>query len=259
MNRIVDLSIALADEPMVPAHHRPSIAYTGHHDSWKEFNRYYPDVTREDMLDGEAWATEKLTLLSHSGTHMDAPWHYHSTTNHRSTPGGERAWTIDEIPLDWLLRPGVKLDFSTVAPGHVVSRVEMQAAVARAGHVLQPLDIVLVNTAAGRRHGQDDYWEVGCGIGAEATIWLAEQGVKVVGTDAFSWDAPFHHTASRYRETGDARLIWEGHKAGREMAYCQMEKLTNLEDLPSTGFTVACFPIKIKAASAGWVRAVAIL
>jgi kynurenine formamidase len=38
-----------------------------------------------------------------------------------------------------------------------------------------------------------------------------------------------------------------------------MEKLHNLDQLPASGFTVACFPVKIKAASAGWVRAVAML
>jgi kynurenine formamidase len=96
-------------------------------------------------------------------------------------------------------------------------------------------------------------------MGREATLWLAERGVRVVGTDAFGWDAPFSHTAKRYQETGDASIIWEGHKAGREIGYCQMEKLHNLELLPATGFTVACFPVKIKGASAGWTRAVAII
>jgi kynurenine formamidase len=38
-----------------------------------------------------------------------------------------------------------------------------------------------------------------------------------------------------------------------------MEKLANLDKLPPYGFKVACFPVKIEAASAGWTRAVAIL
>ncbi len=84
-------------------------------------------------------------------------------------------------------------------------------------------------------------------------------GVRVVGTDAWSWDAPFVHTAERFRTTGDASLIWEGHKAGMDAAYCQIEKVHNLEVLPATGFTVACFPAKVKGGSAGWTRAVAIL
>ena len=54
-------------------------------------------------------------------------------------------------------------------------------------------------------------------------------------------------------------MIWEGHRAGREIGYCHIEKLHNLEKLPSKGFTISCFPVKIHAASAGWTRAIAIL
>lgn len=54
-------------------------------------------------------------------------------------------------------------------------------------------------------------------------------------------------------------LTWEGHKAGRHIGYCHLEKLPNLEQLPPTGFTVSCFPVKIERASAGWTRAVAII
>ena len=62
------------------------------------------------------------------------------------------------------------------------------------------------------------------------------QGVRITGTDGWSWDAPFIHTAKRYAATHDASLIWEGHKAGRHIGYCHIEKLHNLEALPSTGF-----------------------
>jgi kynurenine formamidase len=90
-------------------------------------------------------------------------------------------------------------------------------------------------------------------------MYLTERGVRVVGTDAWSWDAPFSYTAKRFAETGNPDIIWEGHKAGRFIGYYQIEKLNGLEQLPSTGFTLACFPVKIKAASAGWTRAVAIV
>jgi kynurenine formamidase len=171
---------------------------------------------------------------------------------------GKRAITIDEVPLDWCYRPGVKLDFRCLPNGHVVSAGEVETELERIGHSLQPLDIVLVNTAAGTRYGKGDYLATGCGMGREATLYLTSRGVRVTGTDGWSWDAPFVYTAKRFAETRDAAIVWEGHKAGREIGYCHLEKLHNLESLPATGFLVACFPVKIRAASAGWTRAVAI-
>ena len=96
-------------------------------------------------------------------------------------------------------------------------------------------------------------------MGHDATMYLLERGVRVTGIDGWSWDAPFEYTRERYEETGDASLIWEGHKAGREIGYCHIEKMHNLEVLPSHGFMISCFPHKIRAASAGWTRAVAII
>ncbi len=172
---------------------------------------------------------------------------------------GNPAITIDEVPLDWCYRPGVKLDFRHLPDGHVVSAQEVEDELKRIGHVLKPLDIVLVNTAAGVRYGQPDYVNRGCGMGREATLYLTSRGVRVTGTDGWSWDAPFLHTAKRFAVTGDASIIWEGHKASREIGYCHIEKLHNLESLPGNGFLVVCFPVKIRAASAGWTRVVAIL
>jgi kynurenine formamidase len=185
---------------------------------------------------------------------MDAPWHYHPTMD-----GGKRAITIDEIPLDWCMRPGIKLDFRDLPDGHVVTPDELDAELARIGHTLQPLDIVVCATRAGSRYGQDDYIHAGCGFGRDATLHLVEQGVRIVGTDAWSWDAPFSATLKRFERDGDPSIIWEGHKAGRERGYCQLEKLHALDRLPDTGFTIICFPVSIEHASAGWTRAVALV
>jgi kynurenine formamidase len=55
-------------------------------------------------------------------------------------------------------------------------------------------------------------------------------------------------------------VIWEAHFAGIEIGYCHMEKLANLSAIGRPhGFTVCCFPVKIKGASAGWARPVAII
>ncbi len=255
MPRIVDLSIPLDPDVVTdPPFMRPSIERQTHGDSMRELQMFFPGVTAEQIPGGAGFAaSETLTLTTHNGTHLDAPWHYHPTMNN-----GERAITIDEVPLDWCYRPGVKLDFRDLPDGHVVTAAEVEAELARIGHVLRPLDIVLVNTRAGSRLGEADFLGAGVGMGYEATLYLTSRGVRVTGTDAWRWDAPFAITARRVAETGDTSLIWEGHKAGREIGYCHMEKLTNLEDLPPFGFTVACFPTKVKGGSAGWTRAVAI-
>ncbi len=255
IQKIVDLSIYLENEVISdPAPFRPRIDYIDHRQSLPDLIGFFPGVKPEDLPDGEAWAIERINLITHNGTHLDAPYHFASTMNH-----GERAITIDEVPLDWCFQPGVKLDFRHLADGHVVTAAEVAQELQRIGHALKPMEIVLVNTRAGSRYGQDDYVSSGCGMGYEATMYLLERGIRVTGTDGWSWDAPFVHTKKRYQESGNATLIWEGHKAGRDIGYCHLEKLHNLEALPPVGFKVACFPCKIRAASAGWTRAVAIL
>jgi kynurenine formamidase len=252
--RFVDLSVTLengviADPPVLA----PQIEYSGHRRGAEEMTQFFPGLRPEQLPDAEGWAVEWLKLSTHNGTHMDAPWHYASTMD-----GGKPAIGIDELPLDWCFAPGVKLDFRYLPDGHVVTADEVAAELQRIQYTLKPLDIVLVNTSAPQHYGTMKYLQSGCGMGRAATLYLLNQGVRVVGTDAWSWDAPFSFTNERFQKDHDASIIWEGHKAGRDIGYGQMEKLWNLDQLPATGFMVSCFPYKIKCASAGFVRAVAI-
>ena len=252
--RIVDLSVPLeADIASDPPIMLPEIDYLDHQVTAEQVMAFFPGLKKEDLPGGEGWAVEQLRITTHNGTHLDAPYHYHSTMNN-----GERAITIDEVPLDWCFQRGVKLDFRHFDDGYVATAADVEAELERIGHALEPLDIVVVNTAAGARYGEPDYVARGCGMGRAATLYLLERGVRVTGTDAWSWDAPFIHTAKAYAETHDASLIWEGHRAGMDIGYCHIEKLTNLESLPATGYEIACFPYKVKGGSAGFTRAVAI-
>lgn len=252
--KFVDLSVPIENEVKSdPMGYQPEITYITHQQSVNELTQFFPGLTSSDLPEGEAWAYERINLITHNGTHLDAPYHF-STTMDKD----KRAITIDEIPLEWCFQAGVKLDFQHLPDGYVVTKNDVQRELDRIEYELKSLDIVVINTRAGSRYGYDDYMNAGCGMGREATLYLLEQGIKITGTDGWSWDAPFSYTKDKYLATQDSSLIWEGHKASREISYCHLEKLHNLEKIPSYGFMVCCFPVKIKAASAGWTRAVAI-
>ena len=253
-SNIIDISMTLDNETVSdPEVMRPKIEYFTGADNAEMVCEFFPGLTPEDLPDGEGWAWERINLVTHNGTHLDAPYHFHPKNK-----DGDAMLTIDEVPLDWCFRPGVKLDFRKKPDGHVITAQEVEDELNRIGHELQPLDIVLVNTRASECYGTDEYMTAGIGMGREATLYLTERGVRVTGIDAWGWDAPFHHMAKKWEETKDPSIIWEGHYSGIEVPYCHLEKLQHLEKLPADGFTVSCFPSKIKGASAGWTRAVAL-
>ena len=120
--RLVDLSVTLDNNPWTdPPPLLPNIEYQDHLQGWPEMAAMFPGLEKSQMPGEEAWASERLTVTPHNGTHMDAPWHYSSTTN-----GGEPAFGIDELPLEWCLRPGVRLDFRHVADGAILQPEDRQ-------------------------------------------------------------------------------------------------------------------------------------
>jgi kynurenine formamidase len=207
-----------------------------------------------DLPDGLGWANDQVKMNAHSGTHVDAPWHYFPTA------GGKRARTIDEMPPEWFYGDGVVLDMRHKPGGSAITISDLEHALGKIGYKIKPGDIVLIQTGADRYWGKPEYFEAGCGMTMDSTLWLIKQGVRVMGIDAWGWDRPFWALKEEFQRTGDKSILWEGHRAGMQKEYCHIEKLANLDKIPRpSGFEIACFPVKLAGGSAGWCRAVAII
>jgi kynurenine formamidase len=245
--RIIDLSLPLRDGGNFAA--PASIRYTDHQMRGQKLSQTY-DIAIAD-LGGRANALEEANALStHCGTHFDAPWHYTPTVD------GRKAMTIDEVPLEWCCGPGVKLDLRQKRPAEDISATDVQEAAQRIAYTIQPMDIVLIQTGTSVHYGQPECELMNPGVTREATLWLADQGVKLVGIDSFCWDRPPRIMLAELQD-GIKGKYMQGHRAAGERGMCILEWLTNLELVPSFGFQVCAFPVKVERASAGWVRAVA--
>ena len=249
--RIIDLSIPIqATPPGSPLN--VDIEYIDHKKGAEVFGPIF-GLKEGDFPEGKFSAVEKLTLTTHSGTHLDAPWHYWPTSE------GKPSRTIDEIPLEWCYSDGVVLDLTFKKAGEEISIADYQKALERIQYTLKPFDIVLVMTGATKYYGQPNYTQMHPGSTRESTHWLVDQGIKVMGVDAWGWDKPFEVMSREVRE-GKKEKLWAAHFAGKDKEYCHIENLTNLDKIPKPyGFKVAVFPVKIENAGGGWARAVAIL
>lgn len=250
--RIVDLSVPIAPSPTeVPELFRTEIEFVAHEQGARDIEAMF-GVGPELLRNGEGWAVEAFTRFgTHNSTHVDAPYHYNSVVE------GRPAQTIDQLPLHWFFRPGVVLDFHERADGEAIEEEDVSGALVAAGHELAPLDIVLIRTGRDAFYHEPDYPARGPGVSAAATRWLYERGVRVMGVDAWGWDRPLHLQAQEALDTGRPGIFWAAHQS--DLAYSQIERLANLDQLPPTGFTVACFPLRLAGAGAAPARVVAIL
>lgn len=250
MPTFYDLNVPLEDSPSEPL--GLAITYMDH-DQTAPMMAQYLQCEVSDLTEGRGWAVESLNVSTHNGTHVDAPWHYFPTSM------GRPARRIDEMPLDWFYRDGVRLDFRHMEKGARISAADLEAALQAISYTLKPYDIVMIWTDTDKLWGKPEYFEAGAGLTMDSTLWLLERGVRVIGTDCWGLDRPFWAVVKQFKEDGDAEKIWEAHRAGIQQEYCQIEKLANLDQLPTaTGFKVACFPVKVAKASGGWTRVVAI-
>ncbi|KPV62816.1 MAG: Kynurenine formamidase [Candidatus Bathyarchaeota archaeon BA1] len=248
--RIVDLSAPLENFAFEPW--PPEITYWDHREGARNLGKdlgIFPDEFPGGM--GLAW--EELRLITHAGTHLDAPWHFGPTSE------GKPAKTVDQVPLEWCYGDGVVLDLRHKKPGESITADDLKKALGNINYEIKLGDIVLIMTGADKYLEDPRYAAMHPGMTLESTIWLVEQGVKIIGTDGYGFDKPFKIMGEEHKK-GVKNALWPAHFAGRIKEYCHIEKLANLEKIPKPhGFKVACFPIKIVKASAGWARVVAII
>ena len=249
VNKIYDLSVPTEESASEPL--GITVSYKSHKDTAPGLADFF-GCSVDDFPDGLGYANDEVRMISHSGTHLDAPWHYYPISQ------GARAKTIDEIPLEWCMGPGVVLDLRHKPDGAMITVEDLQKALDNINYKIKEGDIVFINTGADQAWGTKEYFDSGSGMGYESTIWLIDQGVKVMGIDAWGWDRPFWAIKEEFKKTKNREILWGAHRAGRDREYCHIEKLANLHALPQPfGFTTCCFPVKLTGGSAGWCRVVA--
>src|SRR5688572_26223230 len=192
--RLIDLSLPISPSTAEPG--PPRIQYVNHKQAATDLAAIAtrlarqaapsttppPDITEQAFPECLGLANENLELDTHAGTHMDAPWHFGPVV------AGAPARTIDEVPIEWCFGPGVRLDLRHKCAGEAIEPQDLAAARARTGHHLETGDIVLLWTGADQHFEKADYFSAHPGMSREATLWLIERGVRVMGIDAWGFD-----------------------------------------------------------------------
>lgn len=189
-----------------------------------------PILENAFVIERNGFAEKMLHLVSHTGTHIDAPGHI--------LPGALR---LDAFAAGSFLGPGVVLDASAVR-GRCVDIADIE----RYGERLRGAGFALLHTGWARHWGTDDYFGRYPVLAPEAAGWLAGFGLKGYGVDAISAD-----------EIDSTALPVHRALLGRGMLI--VENLARLDSLLERDFIFSCLPLKIADADGSPVRAIAIL
>ncbi|HEX5780698.1 MAG TPA: cyclase family protein [Solirubrobacteraceae bacterium] len=237
MRRLVDLSMPVHNDmvtfPRVPS---PALCVYESHTEFAE--RIGAAEYGVDSLT----ASYLIVVNDHVGTHLDARKHIVPTA------GGP-----DTIPLEYCISDGVLLDFTDRAPGDIISAEDIEAALAKIDYTVKERDIVLIHTGAGAYNHEERYRTDHPGMSGEATRWLIERGVRLMGCDAITFDPPVWAMFEK-------RKFWEAHRVMWDEEYWHLENLMNLDQIGRPhGFQLVVLPVKWVGTTAAPVRAVAIV
>jgi kynurenine formamidase len=244
--------------PIYPSH-RPGYFYALH--------RRHRDTHQPEVHGPRTGASGTLTMMEHTGTHIDALCHQACglklfggiPVESAETPAGFTQLGIETVPP--LLGRGVLLDVagwkgrSPLPRKYGIPADEMQACAAAEGVELRAGDVLLVRTGYGALwHDEAEYLQA-AGVSKSGTLWAAERGVVAVGADNMSWDVP----EERDPETG-ATLFAHVYLLPQKGVYI-MENL-NLEELARDRrytFAFVGIPIKFQGATGSPLRPLALV
>jgi kynurenine formamidase len=259
-SRVYDLEQPrFAGMPIHPAH-RPGYFYALH--------RRHRDTYRPDTQGPRSSASGVLTMMEHSGTHLDALCHQANQlrmfggveVDGTETPAGFSRLGIETVPP--LLRRGVLLDVCShkgerVLPSRYGITADDLASCAATQQVeVQAGDVLLVRTGYGALwRGDEQTYLDAAGVSKSGTRWAAERGISAAGADNMAWDVP----DERDPETG-ATLFAHVHLLTQKGIYI-IENL-NLEELArDRQFTFAFIgaPLKLQGATGSPLRPLALV
>ena len=264
--KIIDLSLPI-DEKAFEVHD-VDIERVSHTDGIKKLNKVLMSRTlkgkiahffgkriirKEDLPDEEFLSLEIVHSPVHVGTHLDYSFHYGSSSE------GRPSKTAEEIPLEWCISDGVKLDLRHKRPTETIGASDLDEALKKINYTLKPLDIVLLYTGSDSLYGSPRYFSDYPGIDVSAIDYLLDRGIKIFGVDTMGIDRPYKYMMKDFLEKREPRHLWPVHFYGRKREFIHIERLAHLEALPDYGFEIHCLPVKIKRTGAAWARVVAIL
>ncbi|NTW04701.1 MAG: cyclase family protein [Peptococcaceae bacterium] len=210
--KIIDLSHPITEKmPFYPKTQPPSI---------EELSHIKPD----------GFAEKKIFLLTHTGTHVDAPCHIIPDTD-----------SIDMLPLENFLGKGAVLNLSRInkATIDIGDLLPYQK-------IIENNDFILFNTGWYHYWNYARYFEDFPSLSIETSKWLSHFPLKGIGIDTVSIDSLSVN-------------FYPAHKIILEQGIIIIENLNNLDLLPEIEFIFSCVPLPIKNGDGSPVRAFAII
>ena len=190
----------------------------------------------------------QLTIGDQAATHLDASLHF----NPNGTP-------VDEVPLDAMYGEACVLDLSHMAKHADVTIADLEAAAQKAQVTISDFKIVMLRTDRSKLWGTAEYHDDLLNITVEATEWLINQGMVLLGVDMVTTELDRLAYGMDPDMDPGAPERHPGHCLMRKYEWYMIENLANLDKIPQSTFTFCGFPLQIKGASGSPIRAVAIL